>query len=180
MSPERSVTHVSGMDRKDLEAPPGFEPGMEVLQTSALPLGDGALRESRPLVGRAGSEEGSWSGKRDSNPRLRPWQGRTLPLSYSRSRRTLTVPQPYSPRQDTGAGWKRRRAASRPPATTSCAGPSEDGPLHGPLYLKTALYTASRRTLAAVSGGVGLRWKPVAHSNAPNRVTLGRTSMCQW
>ena len=33
------------MDRKDLEAPPGFEPGMEVLQTSALPLGDGALRE---------------------------------------------------------------------------------------------------------------------------------------
>src|SRR5687768_13268345 len=27
-----------------LEAPPGFEPGMEVLQTSALPLGDGAGR----------------------------------------------------------------------------------------------------------------------------------------
>ena len=27
-----------------LEAPPGFEPGMEVLQTSALPLGDGAVR----------------------------------------------------------------------------------------------------------------------------------------
>ena len=26
-----------------MEAPPGFEPGMEVLQTSALPLGDGAL-----------------------------------------------------------------------------------------------------------------------------------------
>src|SRR4029453_3031044 len=34
-----------------------------------------------------------WSGKRDSNPRLRPWQGRTLPLSYSRSRRTHSVPQ---------------------------------------------------------------------------------------
>src|SRR5580765_735250 len=37
----------------------------------------------------------SWSGKRDSNPRLRPWQGRTLPLSYSRSpnskRNTLPV-----------------------------------------------------------------------------------------
>ena len=28
--------------QKKLEAPPGFEPGMEVLQTSALPLGDGA------------------------------------------------------------------------------------------------------------------------------------------
>ena len=27
----------------ELEAPPGIEPGMEVLQTSALPLGDGAL-----------------------------------------------------------------------------------------------------------------------------------------
>src|SRR5687767_770356 len=25
-----------------------------------------------------------WSGKRDSNPRPRPWQGRALPLSYSR------------------------------------------------------------------------------------------------
>jgi hypothetical protein len=30
-------------------------------------------------------EEGKWSGRRDLNPRLRPWQGRTLPLSYSRS-----------------------------------------------------------------------------------------------
>ena len=28
-----------------MEAPPGFEPGMEVLQTSALPLGDGAVRK---------------------------------------------------------------------------------------------------------------------------------------
>ena len=31
------------------------------------------------------SPDQNWSGKRDSNPRLRPWQGRTLPLSYSRS-----------------------------------------------------------------------------------------------
>ena len=31
---------------KRMEAPPGFEPGMEVLQTSALPLGDGAGRTS--------------------------------------------------------------------------------------------------------------------------------------
>src|SRR2546426_12685406 len=28
----------------------------------------------------------TWSGKRESNPRLQPWQGCTLPLSYSRSR----------------------------------------------------------------------------------------------
>ena len=27
---------------RGVEAPPGFEPGVEVLQTSALPLGDGA------------------------------------------------------------------------------------------------------------------------------------------
>ena len=46
--------------------------------------------------------------------------------------------------------------------------------------LKTAVYMASRKTFAAVSGSVGLRWNPVAHSNAPNRVTLGRISMCQW
>ena len=63
-----------------MEAPPGFEPGMEVLQTSALPLGDGAVRRESQT-----SMEEEWSGKRDSNPRLRPWQGRTLPLSYSRS-----------------------------------------------------------------------------------------------
>ena len=42
-----------------------------VLQTAALPLGYAAKKK--------------WSGKRDLNPRLRPWQGRTLPLSYSRS-----------------------------------------------------------------------------------------------
>src|SRR5688572_19887551 len=30
------------MDQDNMEAPPGFEPGMEVLQTSALPLGYGA------------------------------------------------------------------------------------------------------------------------------------------
>ena len=103
---------------------------MEVLQTSALPLGDGAPETTKPAVARAtkppagagcqrdtqsghrspddsrtrpersghwdprsaGRQSGcrgprrskKWSGKRDSNPRLRPWQGRTLPLSYSR------------------------------------------------------------------------------------------------
>src|SRR5437016_5711887 len=46
---------------KRLEAPPGFEPGIEVLQTSALPLGDGADQTvardpSRPRP-RAGREK---------------------------------------------------------------------------------------------------------------------------
>src|SRR4029453_18519249 len=37
-----------------LEAPPGIEPGMEVLQTSALPLGDGAVsRAGVRTIGRA-------------------------------------------------------------------------------------------------------------------------------
>ena len=38
-----------------------------------------------------------WSGKRELNPRLRPWQGRTLPLSYSRSanKRILYTGMPH-------------------------------------------------------------------------------------
>ena len=39
-------SHHGRDNRKRLEAPPGFEPGMEVLQTSALPLGDGAGRRA--------------------------------------------------------------------------------------------------------------------------------------
>jgi hypothetical protein len=38
----------------NLEAPPGFEPGMEVLQTSALPLGDGAARTNCMRAGESG------------------------------------------------------------------------------------------------------------------------------
>src|SRR5262245_55139381 len=45
-----------------------------------------------------------WSGKRDSNPRLRPWQGRTLPLSYSRPRGIRRVPQRIQPKQGTHRG----------------------------------------------------------------------------
>src|SRR4051812_24427941 len=32
-----------------------------------------------------------WSGRRDSNPRPRPWQGRALPLSYTRIRDLAAV-----------------------------------------------------------------------------------------
>ena len=48
---------------------PDLNRGIKVLQTSALPLGYVAKK---------------WSGRRDSNPRLSPWQGDTLPLSHSR------------------------------------------------------------------------------------------------
>ncbi len=55
-----SATSAEGM-----EATPGIEPGIKVLQTSALPLGYVALKQ--------------WSGKRDSNSRPQPWQGCALP-----------------------------------------------------------------------------------------------------
>jgi hypothetical protein len=41
-----------------LEAPPGFEPGMEVLQTSALPLGDGAVEGVLVAEGNYGAGNG--------------------------------------------------------------------------------------------------------------------------
>jgi hypothetical protein len=74
---------------------PDLNWGIRVLQTLALPLGYGAIPalENRgiqsiympvivPLFFKEHSQK--WSGRRDSNPRLRPWQGRTLPLSHSR------------------------------------------------------------------------------------------------
>ena len=45
-----------------MEAPPGFEPGMEVLQTSALPLGDGAVGPETQAV--RGTENGAGNGIR--------------------------------------------------------------------------------------------------------------------
>jgi hypothetical protein len=61
------------------EAPGGVEPPMEVLQTSALPLGYGArgTGENPPDIRR--SLPGSKSGKPDSNRRPPPWQGGALP-----------------------------------------------------------------------------------------------------
>ena len=60
-----------------MEAASRFELEMEVLQTSALPLGYAAIF--------------LWSGRRDLNPRLQPWQGCTLPLSYSRSTQKSSI-----------------------------------------------------------------------------------------
>ena len=47
---------------KRMEAPPGFEPGMEVLQTSALPLGDGAVRTEVRVI--RGEKTGAGNGIR--------------------------------------------------------------------------------------------------------------------
>ncbi len=94
-----------------MEVPPRFELGIEALQASALPLGDGTSSLLLlSMVPGAGLEPAQcchrgilsplrlpispsgqilclkllWSGKRGSNSRPRPWQGRALPLSYSR------------------------------------------------------------------------------------------------
>ena len=56
-----------------MEATPGFEPGIRILQTLALPLGDVASTLYK-----------IWSGRRDLNPRQPRWQRGALPLSYSR------------------------------------------------------------------------------------------------
>ena len=71
-----------------LEARVRIELTIEVLQTSALPLGYRAGRFNKRHINKALARAGLpkiWSGRRGLNPRLRPWQGRTLPLSYSRS-----------------------------------------------------------------------------------------------
>ena len=87
-----------------------WESGPHGVERAATPTGRGVIKE--------------WSGKRDSNPRLRPWQGRTLPLSYSRvtgrrapleaahhSSRPAIVPQRPSPNQ--GNASPQARNASR-------------------------------------------------------------------
>ena len=148
-----------------MEAPPGFEPGMEVLQTSALPLGDGAVRTAARTV--RGKIE--WSGKRDSNPRLRPWQGRTLPLSYSRPRsnantqryhrdrsgfktdpaRTSPVPAPATPaRRPAGA----RGSTTRPTGATG----SRPGP-------------PAQRLVAPAGRGRGSTSRPAGAKGVPDQ-----------
>ena len=81
-----------------LEAPPGIGPGMKVLQTSALPLGYGAVQlgtgtfphsvfysKAAPYVTAFEKKRArcfrarDWSGLRGSNPPPPPWQGGALP-----------------------------------------------------------------------------------------------------
>ena len=72
---------------------------------------------------RGAAEIKVWSGRRDSNPRPRPWQGRALPLSYTRMSRYL----------------RRLAAAGDPPygaSVPSMQAPrtQEQKPLHPPIY----------------------------------------------
>src|SRR5438874_13544960 len=68
-----------------------------------------------------------WSGRRDLNPRLRPWQGRTLPLSYSRSAKNIQVHRlhDYKP----GCGFQKiqaRRSVGIEGRDTTCKAGRKD------------------------------------------------------
>ena len=62
---------------------PDLNRGVKVLQTSALPLGYGAVYYKRRTFYCVFCRL-KWSGRRDSNSRRSPWQGDALPLSHSR------------------------------------------------------------------------------------------------
>ena len=85
---------------------------IEVLQTSALATW---LRRRATML--SGSRRG-WSGKRDSNPRPRPWQGRALPLSYSRVTGSLRQRHIVS---------RRRGPSTQPVASRSAVAASSGG-----------------------------------------------------
>src|SRR2546425_216269 len=71
--------------KASLEARGGFEPPHKGFADLSLTTWVPRRPKTLPL---RGARE-FWSGRRDLNPRLRPWQGRTLPLSYSRSFTTI-------------------------------------------------------------------------------------------
>src|SRR5271166_4272444 len=90
----QETAQSQGNDQKRLEARVGIEPthkGFADLSLTTWVPRPCSIHQ-RSLEGSSSSEheqagnEKIWSGRRDLNPRLRPWQGRTLPLSYSRSR----------------------------------------------------------------------------------------------
>jgi hypothetical protein len=68
--------------------PPDRAPGFIVTGPVWLAEKRKARKNEKPAGWRAFVElpifRKSWSGRRDSNPRPRPWQGRALPLSYTR------------------------------------------------------------------------------------------------
>ena len=55
----------------------------------------------------------NWSGRRGSNPRPRPWQGRALPLSYTRIRKKRGGRRPRRQRQTYGKCRRRMQCPRR-------------------------------------------------------------------
>src|SRR5262245_45399671 len=116
-----------------VEAPPGFEPGVEVLQTSALPLGDGA-------------DETVWLARREVCRRA---SGATA--------RPLAPGSPTAAHAPVGTRERRlERETGFEPATSTLARSHSTTELF-PLERSTYHHSRTeRKTLAASSGAVGL------------------------
>ena len=71
---QRQISEICAFE-KVWRRHPESNRGIKVLQTLALPLGDGAI----PTSFRKALAQTGWSGLRGSNPPPRPWQGRALP-----------------------------------------------------------------------------------------------------
>ena len=89
--------------QEKLEAPPGIEPGMEVLQTSALPLGDGAVLESSDSRAEARADVPAQAKAWANVPRtLAAYASRTnnrpgKPPGRGRNRNQTCVPSKHAP-----------------------------------------------------------------------------------
>src|SRR6202048_2942030 len=75
-------------DRAALGHRAGLSPGSRAESASIDgaedPIAPATLQQEDELARSGWERKSSWSGRRDSNPRPRPWQGRALPLSYTR------------------------------------------------------------------------------------------------
>ena len=69
--------------------------GKSALDEKKMAWGKKKDRPERPVIV-------AWSGKRDLNPRLQPWQGCTLPLSYSRKGKAGPKAGHYDLERETG------------------------------------------------------------------------------
>jgi hypothetical protein len=127
--PSQKSSQMPAEDLKNQEVPPGFEPGMEVLQTSALPLGYGTdkpspnvcLRHFPTLPGNTHPECSPTAGDRES-ARRRSRQARNI---LHRTR----VWNPGTKRHDqrlSGREWRGRPSHDTP---SLCLIP-ESGPDH--------------------------------------------------
>src|ERR1700737_1969920 len=75
-------------DRAALGHRAGLSPGSRAesgsIDGAVDPIAPATLQQEDELARSGWEGKSSWSGRRDSNPRPRPWQGRALPLSYTR------------------------------------------------------------------------------------------------
>src|ERR1043165_3583028 len=87
---------AEGAERREgLEAPPGFEPGVEVLQTSALPLGDGASRRALKTT----------SGPRWAAPPAARWPPHATTRAIELAGRVYGHERSEAKRRPRGAEW---------------------------------------------------------------------------